>query len=43
VLAPAQIAALLEFPAEAACRALVDAAYAAGSRDNISAVVVCVR
>ena len=27
-------------PAEAACRALVDAAYEAGSRDNISAIVV---
>jgi protein phosphatase len=40
VLAPAQITALLAAPAEAACRGLVDAAYAAGSRDNISAVVV---
>jgi serine/threonine protein phosphatase PrpC len=45
VLAPAQIAALLDptqqgAPAEQACRALIDAAYAAGSRDNISAVVV---
>jgi PPM family protein phosphatase len=34
------IAALLDAPAERACRALVDAAYAAGSRDNISAIVV---
>lgn len=40
VLEPAQIAALLAAPAEAACHRLVDAAYAAGSRDNISAVVV---
>lgn len=40
VLAPAQIAALLDAPAEAACRGLIDAAYAAGSRGNISAVVV---
>jgi serine/threonine protein phosphatase PrpC len=40
VLAPAQIAALLAAPPETACHALVDAAYAAGSRDNISAVVV---
>jgi PPM family protein phosphatase len=40
VLAPAEIAALLALPAEAACRALVDAAYEAGSRDNISAIVV---
>jgi serine/threonine protein phosphatase PrpC len=40
VLAPATIAALLAASAETACRALVDAAYAAGSRDNISAVVV---
>jgi serine/threonine protein phosphatase PrpC len=40
VLASEQIAAMLAAPAEAACRALVDAAYAAGSRDNISAVVV---
>ena len=39
-LAEARIAALLELPAEAACRALVDAAYEAGSRDNISAIVV---
>jgi serine/threonine protein phosphatase PrpC len=40
VLAPDEIAALLAQPAELACRALVDAAYTAGSRDNISAVVV---
>jgi protein phosphatase len=40
VLAPERIAELLELPAEAACHALVDAAYAAGSRDNISAIVV---
>ncbi len=40
VLEPAEIAAMLARPAEAACRALVDAAYAAGSRDNISAIVV---
>ena len=40
VLAPGRIAELLELPAEAACHALVDAAYAAGSRDNISAIVV---
>jgi serine/threonine protein phosphatase PrpC len=40
VLAVEEIAALLELPAERACRALVDAAYAAGSRDNISAIVV---
>jgi serine/threonine protein phosphatase PrpC len=40
VLAPPQIAALLALPAEPACRALVDAAYRAGSRDNISAIVV---
>jgi len=43
VLDRAHIAALLALPAEAACCALVDAAYAAGSRDNISAVVVRVR
>lgn len=43
VLDPAHIARLLAAPAEAACRSLVDAAYAAGSRDNISAVVVRVR
>lgn len=35
-----EIARLLEGPAEQACRALVDAAYEAGSRDNISAIVV---
>jgi serine/threonine protein phosphatase PrpC len=40
VLAPTTIARLLAQPAEAACRALVDAAYAAESRDNISAIVV---
>jgi len=40
VLAAREIAALLAAPAELACRALVEAAYAAGSRDNISAVVV---
>ena len=40
VLAPERIAALLAAPAEVACRGLVEAAYAAGSRDNISAVVV---
>jgi len=34
------IAALLDATPELACRTLVDAAYAAGSRDNISAVVV---
>ena len=39
-LEPAQIATLLDAPAEQACRALVDAAYEAGSRDNISAIVV---
>ncbi|MGN6108335.1 MAG: PP2C family protein-serine/threonine phosphatase [Kofleriaceae bacterium] len=40
VLSPQSIAAMLEVPAEAACRALVGAAFAAGSRDNISAIVV---
>jgi len=40
VLPPHTIATLLAKPAEAACRALVDAAYEAGSRDNISAIVV---
>jgi serine/threonine protein phosphatase PrpC len=40
VLAPEAIAPLLALPAEAACRALVEAAFAAGSRDNISAIVV---
>lgn len=34
------IATLLDGPPERACHALVDAAYAAGSRDNISVVVV---
>ncbi len=38
-----RIAALLAQPAAAACRALVDEAFAAGSHDNISAVVVRVR
>jgi serine/threonine protein phosphatase PrpC len=40
VLDNEEIAALLAHPPELACRALIDAAYAAGSRDNISAVVV---
>jgi PPM family protein phosphatase len=40
VLEPARVAALLAAPVEPACRALIEAAYAAGSRDNISAVVV---
>jgi len=40
VLVPETIAAILDGPAEAACRALVAAAYAEGSRDNISAIVV---
>ncbi len=40
VLSPQTIATSLHAPAEVACRALVDAAYAAGSRDNISAIVV---
>ena len=43
VLEPGQIAGLLCAPAEAACRALVEAAYAKGSHDNISAIVVRVR
>jgi len=43
VLEPSHMAALLALPVELACRELVDAAYAAGSRDNISAVVVRVR
>jgi serine/threonine protein phosphatase PrpC len=43
VFEPETIAAMLSAPAEAACRALVDAAYVAGSRDNISAIVVRVR
>jgi serine/threonine protein phosphatase PrpC len=40
VLEPEAIAAHLAAPAEQACRALVDAAFEAGSRDNISAIVV---
>lgn len=40
VLADEAIIAALAHPAATACRALVDAAYAAGSKDNISAVVV---
>lgn len=40
VLAVAEIAALLALPPEQACRGLVNAAYEAGSRDNISAIVV---
>ena len=40
VLAPPRIAAMLTHPAERACRELVEAAYEAGSRDNISAIVV---
>jgi serine/threonine protein phosphatase PrpC len=40
VLVPETIAAILDAPAEVACRALVAAAYAEGSRDNISAIVV---
>ena len=40
VLEPDELAALLDGPAEPACRRLIDAAYAAGSRDNISAIVV---
>jgi PPM family protein phosphatase len=40
VLEPATIATLLDEPVEAACRSLVAAAYAAGSRDNISVIVV---
>src|SRR5690606_38948228 len=41
VLEPSSIAALLRVDAcEQACDALIDAAYAAGSRDNITAVVV---
>jgi len=43
VLTNDAMAGMLAAPAEAACRALVDAAFAAGSRDNISAVVVRVR
>jgi len=40
VLSETEMATLLAQPVEIACRALVDAAYRAGSRDNISAVVV---
>lgn len=40
VVAEAAIAAALARPAAEACRALVDAAYQGGSKDNISAVVV---
>ena len=40
VLEPEQLATMLSLPVELACRTLVDAAYEAGSRDNISAVVV---
>jgi len=40
VLEPVAIAALLDQAPELACRALIAAAYEAGSRDNISAVVV---
>jgi PPM family protein phosphatase len=40
VLEPDAIARLLDAPAEQACRALVEAAFLAGSRDNISAIVV---
>lgn len=40
VLSPQRIAELLDRPAKDACRALVDEAFAAGSRDNISAIVV---
>jgi len=43
VLDTTTIAALLGAPAQTACHSLVDAAYAAGSRDNISAIVVRVR
>ena len=40
VLSIDEIARLLDASAEPACRALVEAAFAAGSRDNISAIVV---
>lgn len=40
VLTPAAITRMLAQPAERACRELVDAAFDAGSRDNISAIVV---
>ncbi len=43
VLEPAALAAHLARPPAEAARALVEHAYAAGSRDNISAVVVRVR
>lgn len=43
VLDPANIAVWLAAPAETASHGLVGAAYAAGSRDNISAIVVRVR
>ncbi|MFT3696466.1 MAG: protein phosphatase 2C domain-containing protein [Kofleriaceae bacterium] len=43
VLSETQLATLMALPVEAACRALVAAAYEAGSRDNISAVVVRAR
>lgn len=39
-LEPAAIAEHLSYGAEEACRRLIHAAYAAGSRDNISAIVV---
>jgi serine/threonine protein phosphatase PrpC len=35
-----EMAAMLALPPRDACHALIDAAYRAGSRDNISAVVV---
>ena len=40
VLPPARIAERMALPVEAACRALVEEAYEAGSRDNISAIIV---
>jgi serine/threonine protein phosphatase PrpC len=40
VIEPPRLAALLALPPAAATRALIDEAYANGSRDNISAVVV---
>jgi serine/threonine protein phosphatase PrpC len=40
VLEPEALARYLALPAERACHELVDAAYEAGSRDNISAIVV---
>lgn len=39
-LSESTIASLLDDSPEDACRTLIDAAYAAGSRDNISAIVV---